>query len=264
MKTIDRLNKALQSIIANDSRSIRIEREITRRLVRENPQTEQAIERIILSVDKSLRDKAKLYVVLAQVRSILRRESAKKEFVAVAALMSMYSIQAPEKFVKKVYDMSKGKVAKRATGIWNEIELRNETDIVKTIRSNVRVKVKGASLNYRDLNIALANGEDPEKVLRKNNAKWKVKRVLRTETHEQSEIASEELHETEGYTHKVWRTQDDRVVRDTPWHNAVKGMIVPIDSQFRANGMRADHPGDMLLPVGERVNCRCYLEYIKR
>jgi hypothetical protein len=264
MKTIDRLNRALQQIIANDSQQVRIEREITKRLVNERPQTSEAIERIITSVDKSLKNKAKLYVVLAQVRSILRRDSAKKEFVAVAGLMAMYSIKAPELFVKKMYDMSNGKVAKRARLIWNEFELSNETNVNKAVRANIRTKVKGASLTYRDLNKALEKGIEPDKLLRQTNEEWKVKRTLRTEAHEQAEIASIEVHEAEGYTHKVWRTQGDKVVRDTPWHNAVKGKTVPIGSLFRAGGLRANHPGDMLLPVGERVNCRCYLEYVKR
>jgi hypothetical protein len=264
MKIIDRLNRALQQVIANDPNQIRYQREITKRLIQERPTTNEGIERIIRGVDKSLLDKAKLYVVIAQVRSILRRDASKREFAAAAGLMAMYSIKAPELFVKKMYDMSRGKVAKRARSVWNEFELRNETNVNKAIRANVRVKVKGASVNYRDLNKALEKGIKPDALLRQTNEEWKVKRVLRTEAHEQAEITSIEVHQAEGYTHKIWRTQDDKVVRDTPWHNAVKGKAVPIGSLFRAGGLRANHPGDMLLPVGERVNCRCYLEYVKR
>jgi hypothetical protein len=149
----------------------------------------------------------------------------------------------------------------RAKNIWNEVELKNKNNITRTSRSNIRQKVKGVSQTYKTYNKALEKGLDPDKVLRETNVEWKVKRVIRTESHEQFEIANVDVHKAMGLTHKVWNTQGDKIVRDTPFHNAVGDKRIPIDSQFRANGIRADHPGDMMLPVGERINCRCYLTF---
>ena len=259
MATIaDRLNKALSDLLANDKRSIVAQRNIMRELSKMPNASAKDIERIILKYDKTLMDKAKLYVVVAQVRSMLVGVDVG---VAILALASIYNPKAPNLFVKKIYDMSKGKVANRAKNLLKEVELKNETNITRTLRSNIRQKVKGVSQTYKTLNKALEKGLDPEKVLRETNVEWKVKRVIRTESHEQFEIANVDVHKAMGLTHKVWNTQGDKIVRDTPFHNAVGDKRIPIDSQFRANGIRADHPGDMMLPVGERINCRCYLTF---
>lgn len=88
-------------------------------------------------------------------------------------------------------------------------------------------------------------------------------RALRTEGHEILEKKKNEDAAAVGMKKKTWRTQRDDDVRDTAWHNNVADQEVNIYDDFKAAGMKANHPGDLRLPPGERINCRCYLEYSK-
>jgi len=86
-------------------------------------------------------------------------------------------------------------------------------------------------------------------------------RTARTEIHVHIEEEKLEQASSAGIKKKVWRTQRDADVRDTPFHNLVADKRVNIREAFDEAGMKAWAPGDFRLPAGERINCRCYLEY---
>ena len=58
---------------------------------------------------------------------------------------------------------------------------------------------------------------------------------------------------------KRWRAGIDERTRET--HIAANGQIVGIDQDFVVGGARGPVPGAQVLPAGERINCRCYVEY---
>ena len=101
---------------------------------------------------------------------------------------------------------------------------------------------------------------------------YRVRRIVDTEMHDLSEKTTLNHHLLLGYTHKVWQTQKDaRVRRPTPGsknkanHVAMQGKEVPIKSKFKVvGGGTALYPGDPSLPPGQRINCRCFLTYVKR
>jgi hypothetical protein len=128
------------------------------------------------------------------------------------------------------------------------------------------VKIQPPNIMYeaRVLDRAGKSKEEITKILEKKYAsKVRSVRALRTEGHEILEKRKNEDAAGIGMKKKIWRTQRDADVRETTWHNIVADMEVPIYDDFKAAGMRANHPGDLRLPPGERINCRCYLEYVK-
>ena len=86
-------------------------------------------------------------------------------------------------------------------------------------------------------------------------------RTARTEAHVQIEEEKLEQAAASGIKYKIWRTQRDDDVRATPFHDLVADQRVGIRDAFNFAGMKAWAPGDFRLPAGERINCRCYLEY---
>jgi hypothetical protein len=178
--------------------------------------------------------------------------------------MAMYSVNRPVLFAKKaVHIMSterglnaREKQAKQYIKTYTKSIPEPQARIMqdKIRRSEIRAK----SEVFRDVEF---DKMDEDVLMRKYNDKARVQRAIRTEAHEQAEAVKVEQAKTFGVTEKIWMTQRDNRVRDTGWHNAVDGMRVPIDGEFVAAGMRASHPGDIRLPIGERINCRCYLTY---
>ena len=70
-----------------------------------------------------------------------------------------------------------------------------------------------------------------------------------------------------GYTHKKWNTQGDARVRDDKKanHVAMQGVTIPIKNKFRvAGGGTGLYPGDPQLPPRQRINCRCFLTFVRR
>lgn len=93
-----------------------------------------------------------------------------------------------------------------------------------------------------------------------NDAK-KIETVLRTEIHATNEQVKLSLQSLSGYTHKIWHTEGDLKVRAT--HARINNNKVKITEYFIIGNSRASFPGDPKLPVGERINCRCYLTFEK-
>ena len=86
-----------------------------------------------------------------------------------------------------------------------------------------------------------------------------VERVLRTEIHATNEQVKISLKSLEGYKFKIWHTEGDKRVRDS--HARVNNKKIKVDSYFVVGGVKGQYPGDPAFPVGERVNCRCYLTF---
>lgn len=65
-----------------------------------------------------------------------------------------------------------------------------------------------------------------------------------------------------GIPFKRWRTVRDDRVRDA--HEDAEGQTVPVTQDFTLTDETGDHPatypGDPRLPVGLRINCRCFME----
>jgi len=181
----------------------------------------------------------------------------------ILALMSMYTPKRPVLFAKKLVNIMNGyglnKREKLAKSILDQavkgVDYETKTLIAREIRKN---EIKVNSEIFKDV---INNPEKKEEIIRKYNNEKRVIRAIDTEAHEQAEYTKTKVMESLGFKYKIWRTQGDRRVRDTAWHNSVANKKVPINSDFRANGMIASHPGDVRLPIGERINCRCYLEF---
>lgn len=91
---------------------------------------------------------------------------------------------------------------------------------------------------------------------------YRVKRIVDTELKELQERAKEVQHTLLGYTHKTWHTQLDSRVRKS--HRRLQGKTIKINKKFRVGMGWGMYPGDPHLPIGERINERCYLTYSKR
>lgn len=86
-----------------------------------------------------------------------------------------------------------------------------------------------------------------------------VKRFLETQAHETYENAKSLVAKEQGLKYKYWRTQRDSRVRRS--HQLLDGKIIKQDEKFKLGNSFASVPGDSSLPIGERINCRCGLEY---
>jgi hypothetical protein len=83
--------------------------------------------------------------------------------------------------------------------------------------------------------------------------------IARTELLKASEDAQVEGFRQSGVVEwKQWNDNRDPEVRDSHVGSLIK--VVPLDQPFTlANGNRAMHPGDSMLPVGDVANCRCFV-----
>ena len=65
-----------------------------------------------------------------------------------------------------------------------------------------------------------------------------------------------------GFHSKQWVTREDSRVRDT--HRHLHGMIIPRTAKFATqSGAFLDRPGDRTAPIGEWINCRCDLIWLR-
>ena len=66
----------------------------------------------------------------------------------------------------------------------------------------------------------------------------------------------------EGWT-KIWISRSDSRVR--PLHRKLHGTAVPTDKSFwkwPLSGKQLRYPGDPAAPIGERINCRCFMWHV--
>ena len=203
------------------------------------------------------------------------RKSLDTSLLPVIALVGMYSLKRPERFVRKVSKLVKGtglnERDKKAQAIIKGFE-RDNAKVLKDARKIARnqldrsiLKSKTSKNMQKDLRNLIKEKKSIKEIkntlVKKYNSLSNVERALDTELHAQSEYVRKEHSKAMGYTHKTWKTQGDSKVRHTKFHEGVSNKRVPIDSDFRAGGLRAEQPGDTQLPPSERIRCRCFLQY---
>ncbi|RLI45404.1 hypothetical protein DRO61_10615 [Candidatus Bathyarchaeota archaeon] len=221
-------------------------------------------------------DIALLFVIQNAILLIVGKKVKKKDrtpLLPIIALLGIYSLKRPERFVKKLIRINKGvglnDNEKKARAIIqgfkqdNEKVLKDARRVARKQLDTSRIKSKTAKRMIRDLNEGIKEKKSIKQIknelIKKYNNLSNIERALDTELHAQSEFVRREHSKALGYTHKTWKTQQDSRVRETAFHNGVANKTVPIDSDFRAGGLRAKQPGDAQLPPSDRIRCRCYL-----
>jgi len=260
MRKIDDLNNQFLTIIEKDTKATR---NINKAIINGKTAKEAVEEN-----DTNANRDATYYYLIAVLSIMLTRTLTIKEKVAYApiiALTSMYSTKDPKRFTKKVDKIFKGSLLthreKSAKKLLNGFIKKGKAVIDKIQRKIIDVRIKSKSEIYKDVKRLQGKtyAESKKELLKKYNDPKRVRRAIRTEAHAELERGKLMQGDEFGYTHKTWKTRNDSRVRQTPWHNAIKNKRVPIDSDFRATGLRAQYPGDTRLPIGERINCRCFL-----
>lgn len=220
-----------------------------------------------------------LFMIQNAVLAIVNRKKPtpkqRKSLLPIIALLGIYSLNNPKSFVKRVVKINKGiglnANEKKAQAIINEFKRENQ-DTLKRARELARKQLDKSQLKsklskrmFEDFDRGIKEKKSIEEIknsmTRKYNKLSNVERMLDTELHAQSEYVRQEYSKALGYTHKIWKTQGDKRVRKTNWHNQVANKRIPIDSEFKAGGNVASQPGDTRLPPSERIRCRCYLIY---
>ena len=208
------------------------------------------------------------------------KKNVTTDLMPIVALLKLFGTNNEMKLVQKVNKISKSILSGKTSNL-TRFELRGYKEVSKFINAN-RTEIKSIKRGFQDellkvnklvksnlsknlidrLRIAKdlkLTTKEISKQFKKTNDYWRVKRVLDTEIHTLNEQVKVKQGKRLGFTHKTWRTQRDNKVRDTKFHLAVANKKVPIDSPFRAVGLEAMYPSDIELPLGERINCRCYV-----
>ena len=240
--------------------------------------TADKVKSIVKNAKMDVDDLALLFAIQNAVLLIVSRKVRKKDkdnLLPVIALMGMYSLKKPKRFVERISKVVSGvglnANEQKALGLVKEFESANKQVLVRARRIALErteigiIKSKHNKRMIRDFKRFTKEGDSAAKIknklVRKYNKLSNVERVLDTELHAQSELVRQEHSKALGYTHKTWKTQEDSRVRDTHFHNGVADKRIPIDSDFRAGGQRAEQPGDVRLQASDRIRCRCYLRY---
>ena len=102
-----------------------------------------------------------------------------------------------------------------------------------------------------------------------SNASARVERIIATEVHAQTELVKQLDAQSRGYDVKQWINQRDSKVRQSHNSNSLLRQRPKVEEDFilinkqTGKTSKALYPGDVGLPVEERVNCRCFVKYRK-
>ena len=278
---VDQINDAFIKILGKENSKQYAEyiKSINRELIANvDNLTPAKVKSIIKGAKIDIDDIALLFIIQNAILLIVGKKVKKKDRTAllpIIALMGLYSLKRPERFVKKLVKINKGvglnANEKKAQAIIKGFKVDNEKvlkDARKVARKQLdttQLKSKTSKHMVKDLNEMIKEKKSIKDIkinlVRKYNKLSNVERTLDTELHAQSEFVRRVHSEALGYTHKIWKTQGDSRVRHTKFHDGVKEQRVPIDSKFRAGGLKAEQPGDASLPPSDRIRCRCYLTY---
>lgn len=278
---IDRINDSFISLMVQEKSKAYASyiKAINRQLIDEiDGLNAKRVREIVRNQDINIDDVMLLFAIQNAVILILEnRQEAKKndKITPILVVMGMYTIAKPKLFVKKMIKINKGIGLSKREKIAQSIIKQFRNDNAKVLASarkqairNMQESIFKSKRNKRmlqDFRQLTKEGKSIESIkntlVRRYNKLSKVNIALDTELHAQSEYVRQAHSRAIGYTHKLWKTQGDERVRDTCFHNQVNNKRVPIESDFRACGLRAQYPGDERLPAGERIRCRCYLIY---
>lgn len=279
---VDQINDAFIEVLGkeNSKQYEKYIREINQELIKNvDKLTPEKVKSIIKNAKINIDDIALLFVIqnaiLIIVSKKIPRKKMDKSLLPIIAVLGIYSLKRPKRFVQKLVKINKGiglnDNEKKAQAIIrgfkqdNEKVLKDARRVARTQLDLSRLKSKTSKRMIRDMNELLKEKKSIKEIknnlVRKYNKLSNVERALDTELHAQSEFVRKEHSKALGMTHKIWKTQQDSRVRETKFHTQVANKRVPIDSDFRAGGLRAEQPGDTQLPPSDRIRCRCYLIY---
>lgn len=240
--------------------------------------TQEKAKQIINSQKLNINDIALLFVIQNIVIEIINKPRQAKKNKSIAPLLvilGMYSLSNPTKFVERVDKLIKGKDLNsnevKAKELLNTFEQQNNKVLLEARKkafTDINTSIKKSKVSKRMLSDFKTGVESKQSIgaikkdlLKKYNNENNVNRALETELHRASETIRQAHSVALGYTHKTWKTQADARVRKTCFHNGVKNKRIPIESDFRSCGMKAQRPSDYRLPPNESIRCRCYLIY---
>ncbi len=224
-----------------------------------------------------IEDVAIFTMLLSGITAIINKPRERRdELLAIIGVMSLFSIANTDMFVKKIYKSMhspESENEKKAGVLLSGYVKKNQALVDKITKSQVKMfnvsqykaKIQMSRDMIKEVKVMTAEGKPLEMqrhwLKRNYNNNKIINRALNTEIHAGIEkgkhIEAVEL----GFTHKIWKTQEDDRVRVTRWHNAVANKRIEIDADFTLGGIKALAPADERLPAGERINCRCYLIY---
>lgn len=251
-------------------------RENTAALIDKRPKNKREALKLLSKNKIDTKTSTKMFTALNGVMTkILNPETreARKKLKPLDGLMRVYNVNNPKSFAKEVYSMTTGSGMSERNKRFRPLLLSYYDGFTENIESEAkqaeramqRAELEKVSSVFKDLEDLreqrIPIGQVKKQLIAKYGDPKRVKRALNTELHEQAERVKVEQSKFMGYTHKKWNTQKDERVRRTRFHNQIAGVSVPIDDKFKAAGLEADYAGDLSLPVGERINCRCFITY---
>jgi hypothetical protein len=281
-KLIDEINDAFIDIIAQEKNKeyAKFIENINRDLINNIDQFSLDYAKTVINkYNIRMEDVALYFLMLSYITTIVEKQrltrKEQESLAPIIAVVSVIGFSNPKKLVKTIVNTNNGtKVNPKLKPLLNQIK-RDRGELIKNIAGKQEEQIKASqykaklSMSKDILNEAAemrAKGFGDDKtrrlLLRKYNNDNVVNRALDTELHANAELAKNEAARAEGYEFKIWKTQGDNRVRKTNWHKQVANKKIPIEESFRVGNMVADYPGDMRLPPGERIRCRCYLIYV--
>jgi hypothetical protein len=277
-RLVEELNAQFEDIISKNQRAKygSYIRSINEAIVTELPQTKKAVREIVARFTIRLDTSIKLFTLLAGVSQIIMGNitpQSRRLLEPLTALTKAYDPKRPKSFVKAMYELTTGRGLSKRQERFRPLVLSYYGGFTENIeslekqaqRALQRTQVESASLVFADLETLREAGvpllQVKKELIAKYNDPKRVVRALNTELHEQAERVKLEQSKFMGYNFKVWNTKRDERVRVTTFHTAVANKKIPIEQDFRGGGFTAEYPGDVTLPVGERINCRCYITY---
>ena len=286
IRIIDEINAAFIDILAKDKAKEykKYFNSINKELIAnvENLNADK-VKQIVNNASININDSALLFMLLSAITTIIFNQrldrKQRQSLSPIIAIIGIYTITRPKQFANKMVKISKGirlNGSEKKIGVliqtfktenmnvYNRIKAETIKQITKSQYLASKAKGKAMLKEFKTMRENSNSVEYMQKKLAKTFKKVDIDRMLHTELHSQAELAKSIQAESAGWTHKTWKTQGDSRVRTTKWHDQVANKRIPIDSDFRANGLRASYPGDTRLPPSDRIRCRCYLIYDKK
>lgn len=240
--------------------------------------TPEMVSTIIDRYEMDTEDIAIYSLILGAITTILEQQRLKQKqreaLLPIIGVISIYSIRKPKRFVKKLQKSISNPQSQNERKVQGLILIyKNQNkDVIERIkreqiknikRAQTISKIKQSREMLKEMERMTRDGLSLEKqrniLTRKYNNRKLINRAIDTEVHANIESGKHIQAEDDGFTEKMWKTQEDDKVRKTTWHNQVKNKWTPIKDDFSVGKLKATAPGDMSLPPGERINCRCYL-----
>lgn len=249
---------------------------VTKDLIEKEPKNKKEAEDIARNYSVDTDVSVKMFNLLNGVTNKLLNddtEMSRKKLKPLDPLLRVYNVNNPKTFAKEMYQITTNKKASKRNKRFRPLLLSYYSGFTENIESEKqqaeralrRANVESQSAIFKELEKAreekIPIRKLKKQLIKKYNDPKRVQRALNTELHEQAERVKLEQSKFLGFKYKKWNTQKDERVRRTRFHNQVSGKTVKIGEDFEAAGLKADFPGSLSLPVGERINCRCFVTY---